>query len=93
MHLFLQRQGGRLLPEAGDFQGRNTKIQAELFKIKGWVKNLDDGRVEAVFEGETDCVANLLKWCKIGPPGSSVTSIECHDESCSESFRNFTILR
>ncbi len=71
----------------------NTKIQAELFKIKGWVKNLDDGRVEAVFEGETDCVANLLKWCKIGPPGSSVTSIECHDESCSESFRNFTILR
>ena len=71
----------------------NTKIKAEFFKVKGWVKNLDDGRVEAIFEGEENCIVQLLKWCKIGPPDSLVTSVEFYDESCYEYFKNFSILR
>lgn len=55
---------------------RYTKIEAEKNKVNGWVKNLLDGRVEAVFEGEEDDVKNLIEFCKIGPPNAIVTDVK-----------------
>jgi acylphosphatase len=48
--------------------------------VTGWVRNLPDGRVEAVFEGEPPAVERLLTWCHTGPPNAVVTGIEIIDE-------------
>jgi len=48
--------------------------------LGGWVRNLPDGTVEAVFEGEPGAVASLVRWCDEGPPMASVGRVEIFDE-------------
>ena len=48
--------------------------------VAGWVHNRDDGRVEAVFEGEPDAVERLVDWCREGPRGAHVDAVEVTDE-------------
>jgi acylphosphatase len=45
--------------------------------LKGWVRNLPDGRVEAEFEGERTVLEDMLTWCKHGPRLAEVRSVEC----------------
>ncbi len=45
--------------------------------VKGWVKNRDDGAVEALVQGEEGGVEKLLEWAKVGPPGARVVSLRC----------------
>lgn len=75
----------------GVFFRQNTKRQAQSHGVFGWVKNLDDGRVEAVFEGEEDAVKAVVEFCKVGPKGASVTSIDVNWEPVSEEFQGFVI--
>ena len=49
--------------------------------LGGWVRNLADGTVEAVFEGEAQAVELLITWCKTGPPMARVRRIEVYDEA------------
>ena len=58
--------------------------------IKGWVRNLPDGRVEAVFEGESTDIEKIIILCKKGPPRSSVTNIEEKEEE-PENLKGFEI--
>ena len=48
--------------------------------IAGLVRNLQDGRVEAVFEGEPDAVERMVRWARTGPPRAVVEHVEVHDE-------------
>jgi acylphosphatase len=48
--------------------------------VSGWVRNLPDGRVEAVFEGPPDGVRRLLEWSRHGPSGAMVAGVAVHDE-------------
>ena len=48
--------------------------------VAGWVRNRMDGTVEAVFEGPAPAVAQLVSWCRIGPPRADVTGIEVIEE-------------
>jgi acylphosphatase len=48
--------------------------------LSGWVRNLPDGRVEAVFEGPAEAVARAVDWCRRGPERAIVTSLEVTDE-------------
>lgn len=48
--------------------------------VSGWVRNLSDRRVEAVFEGPASQVAQAVAWCRRGPPGALVTGVETHAE-------------
>ena len=57
------------------FRGR-TQDEALRLGLTGWVKNLWDARVEAVFEGEEEKVKEMLKWCHKGPPAAHVTQVE-----------------
>ncbi len=48
--------------------------------VAGWVRNLDDGRVEATFEGPAESVSSMVAWCRVGPPRAVVTAVEVVDE-------------
>ena len=54
---------------------------AEQRGVAGWVRNRDDGCVEAVFEGSPAAVDDLVSWCSSGPRTASVTGLESFDES------------
>jgi acylphosphatase len=69
---------------SGDVQGVGfrwyTRERAEAEGLAGWVRNLPDDRVEAVFEGGPEAVERILEWCRSGPRSASVTGVEAHDE-------------
>ena len=54
--------------------------QARALGISGWARNLPDGRVEIVAEGDPEAVDKLVEWCRHGPPGARVTAVEVHVE-------------
>ena len=60
----------------GVFFREMTKRQSESLNVKGWVRNRDDGRVEAVFEGEEQNVEKMVGFCRRGPPRATVTATE-----------------
>jgi len=60
----------------GVFFRSETKYKADSQGVKGWVRNLPDGRVEAVFEGEEEAVKALVEFCKHGPEGAKVTWVD-----------------
>jgi acylphosphatase len=75
----------------GVFFRSETKHEARLRGVKGWVRNLPNGRVEAVFEGEEEAVKELIEFCKRGPPGARVVKVDVKWENYKGEFRNFEI--
>ena len=69
-----------------------TKEQAEDLDVNGWVKNLPDGRVEAVFEGEESAVKQVIEFCRHGPNGADVTDVKIHKEKFISEFQDFRIV-
>lgn len=59
--------------------------------LNGWVRNLYDGRVEAVFEGEKNVIEQAIKECYTGPPGARVADIEVHWETFVGDQKGFLI--
>ncbi|MBP8128340.1 MAG: acylphosphatase [Candidatus Hydrogenedentes bacterium] len=53
-----------------------TCAKAESLRLNGWVRNLYDGRVEAVFEGPKAALEAMLAWCRRGPAAALVTKVE-----------------
>jgi acylphosphatase len=60
--------------------------------VTGWVRNLPDGRVEALLEGDDAAVEAVTAWCRQGPPAATVTKMEAREEPCSGEFQDFRIL-
>jgi acylphosphatase len=53
-----------------------TVDEATAASLTGWVRNMPDGRVEAVFEGDKSAVEAIIAWCQKGPPAARVSDIE-----------------
>ena len=68
-----------------------TRKTAAALNLTGWVRNLPDGRVEAVFSGADDAVEAMLRWCRKGPRPAHVTGVEVREEAGAESFDTFEI--
>ncbi|MCL9814060.1 acylphosphatase [Natranaeroarchaeum aerophilus] len=64
----------------GVFYRATTKETAESKGVHGWVRNLEDGRVEAVFEGNEDAVEAMVEWCHTGSPAASVEDVDVEYE-------------
>jgi acylphosphatase len=59
--------------------------------VTGWVRNLPDGSVEGLFEGFGSAVADMVAWCRSGPPGARVDRLDINTGAYSGEFDSFTI--
>lgn len=67
-----------------------TVETATQLKLNGWVRNLPDKRVEAVFEGSQEVVEQMLRWCHVGPPAALVEAVAVEYEE-SENLQGFEV--
>ncbi|NJL01950.1 MAG: acylphosphatase [Spirulinaceae cyanobacterium SM2_1_0] len=58
-----------------------TTRQAQRLGLNGWVRNLPDGRVEAVFEGDRAAVERAITWCHSGSPAAQVSQVAAQEEA------------
>jgi len=75
----------------GVFFRAETQRAAMGFKLTGWVRNMADGRVETVFEGEDENIGKMLAWCHIGPPAARVEKVLTEEQPHTGGFRDFSI--
>lgn len=68
-----------------------TKRAAADLNLNGWVRNMEDGRVEAVFEGADADVKKMLAWCEIGPRTARVENVTAMEEHYTGGFSGFSI--
>ena len=64
----------------GVFFRQALKVMAKKNNVFGWVKNLKDGRVEAVLEGDEEKVTRLIEWSHGGPANARVEDVEIQNE-------------
>ncbi len=84
-HLFVS---GRV---QGVFFRYETRDKAHELGVHGWVRNLPDGRVEAIVEGRKDEVEKLVEFCCTGPPGAKVVNLDLKWENPTGEYKDFTI--
>ena len=75
----------------GVFYRASTCDTALRLGLKGWVRNMPDGKVEAVFEGPKDKIEKALEWCHEGPPGARVTDIDEKWDDYTGEFNSFEV--
>ncbi len=69
----------------------HTRNKALELGLSGWVSNLDDGRVEAVFEGDKIAVKQMIEWCHVGEGYASVDEVEEIVEDYKGEFSGFKV--
>lgn len=86
LHLFVEG-----LVQGVGFRHR-VYMEARKLGLTGWVRNLDDGRVEAVFQGESSSLESMLAWCADGPVLARVSRVQ-HEwsDGAAPEFRGFDI--
>ena len=80
---------------SGDVQGvffrDSTREKAQQLGLSGWVKNLPDGRVEALFEGPSQKIREMVRWCEQGPPHARVENVESEYGEAQGDLRGFEV--
>ena len=84
-HLFID---GRV---QGVFYRAFTRELAHNLGLDGWVRNLRDNRVEALFEGEKGIIQKAIQACYSGPPGARVTNIDVQWETYTGDEKGFSV--
>jgi acylphosphatase len=75
----------------GVFFRLETQRAAKSRNLTGWVKNMLEGSVESVFEGDEDKVESMIDWCRKGSSLSRVISVDVKREEYTGEFENFEI--
>ena len=75
----------------GVYFRQNTRIVATRYGVMGWVRNLKDGRVEAVLEGDEMDINRVIEWCYAGPPKAAVDDVDVKYEKYTGEFREFKV--
>ena len=75
----------------GVFFRASTKKQADNLGIKGWVRNLPDGQVEVLAEGEAEAIKKLIAWCHNGPLRAHVHEVTVTPKQTGEQYFDFII--
>lgn len=69
----------------------NAERMARMLGVSGWVRNLPDGRVEILAQGEEKSLRSYLAWVHQGPSQSRVDHVESHWDDCTEILQDFHI--
>ena len=69
----------------------NTQAMAQRLGLTGWVRNLWDGRVEAVFEGKEVAVREAVGWCHRGERPARVEDVKINYQKYTGEFRSFRV--
>jgi acylphosphatase len=89
----LQRAHVKISGEVqGVFFRDSTRQKAEELGLAGWVKNVPDGQVEALFEGPSEKVREMIRWCEEGPQRASVETVDTNFEGASGDLEGFEVL-
>jgi acylphosphatase len=75
----------------GVFFRDSAREKAEGLGLAGWVKNTPDGRVEALFEGPSEKVREMVDWCEHGPSHASVESVDTGFEEARGDLEGFEV--
>ena len=75
----------------GVFFRDSARKRAERLGLTGWVKNLPDGRVEALFEGPSERVREMVRWCEQGPPHAAVEDVRTEFEASEGDLTGFEV--
>ena len=75
----------------GVFFRSETRYEANKHHISGWVLNIPDGRVEAVFEGEEEDVGKIVEFCRTGPPAARIKAVNVTWQPYSGEYTSFEI--
>lgn len=75
----------------GVFYRATCQDEASARGLVGWVRNLPDGRVEALLQGARENVEALIKWCYVGPPHARVSKIDVAYEEAKDDLTGFQI--
>lgn len=75
----------------GVFFRAETTHTARAFNLTGWVRNMSDGRVEALFEGKKGDIDKMVEWCRIGPPAARVEKVMYVEEIYTGEFTDFSV--
>ncbi len=67
--------------------------QAQVHNITGWVRNVNNGLVEALFEGKKEDIGNMVSQCNKGPDGASVKKVKVRWQEAKREYHNFVIKR
>jgi len=68
-----------------------AKEQARALDLKGWVRNMPDGSVELLLEGEGKAVGEMIEWCRKGPAHARVQDVKIEPESFIGEFPSFDV--
>ncbi len=85
IHVFIS---GRV---QGVFFRYTSKELAEQLGVTGWIRNLPDGRVEAIVEGDEDKIEEMIEFFHKGPPLARVDKVEIIEEEYKGEFKDFRI--
>lgn len=77
----------------GVFFRDSAREEAQRLGATGWIRNLPDGRVEAVAEGPEEAVDRFCGWCRQGPPDARVEHVEAEEEPARGEFEAFRVER
>jgi acylphosphatase len=77
----------------GVFYRANTREQARSLGLSGWVRNLSDGRVEAIFEGPESDIREMIEWCHDGSPAANVSDVDVTWKEATGEFDGFEVRR
>ena len=75
----------------GVFFRASTQEKAIELGLTGWVRNIADGKVELLAEGEKEKLEKLIDWCRIGPKHAQVMDVETRWEPYAGQYKEFTI--
>jgi acylphosphatase len=75
----------------GVFFRDSTRQKAEELGLAGWVRNMPDGQVEALFEGPSERVEEIVRWCKEGPQRASVENVDTDFENAGGDLEGFEV--
>lgn len=95
----LEHESSTALPETlnvnvtGQVQGVGYRAaavrQAHKLKVTGWVRNLDDGSVQALLQGEPDQIDRMLEWMRHGPPAARVDEVVTEEFTGERRYERF----